>query len=229
MKKILFISLLATYLAPVALAQCDKIFDYREGTSWEWSYFDKKGKFSSKTIQKVEKYKDLSNGFAVTLSVVRSDDKGEQMPAQSLDMTCEDGTIYFDMKKFIPADYLNDSEEGMTVDIQGENLEMPVSMKTGDVLKDASVTMKIGSGDSPVNVNMTVSIYNRKVEGEEVITTPAGEFDCSIITQTIKTKTIVSMEMDSKEWYTPGVGMIKSESYRKGKMMGYSLLTNFKK
>ena len=229
MKKILFILFLATYLAPVALAQCDKLFDYKEGTSWEWSYYDKKGKFSSKTIQKVEEYKDLSNGFAVTLSVVNSDNKGEQMPPQSLDMTCKDGTIYFDMKKFVPDDYLKDSEEGMAIDIKGENLEMPITMKPGDVLKDASVTMKIGSGDSPVNINMTVSIYDRKVEGEETLNTPAGEFDCSIISQTIKTKTIVSIEMGSKEWYSPGVGVIKSESYRKGKMTGYSILTKFKK
>jgi hypothetical protein len=151
------------------------------------------------------------------------------MPPQSFDMTCEDGTIYFDMKKFIPNDYLDDSEEAMTIDIKGDNLEMPVSMKPGDVLKDASVTMKMGSGDSPVYINLVISIYNRKVEGEETLNTPAGEFDCSIITQTIKTKSIVSMEMDSKEWYTPGVGMIKSESYRKGKLMGYSILTNFTK
>jgi hypothetical protein len=228
MKK-LFVLFLATYLAPGAFAQCDKIFDYKEGSTWQWSYYDKKGKFSSKTIQTVEEYKDLGNGFAVTLSVVNSDNKGEQMPPQSFDMTCEDGTIYFDMKKFIPDNYLEDSEEGMSIDIKGDNLEMPVSMKPGDVLKDASVTMKMGSGDSPVNINLVISIYNRKVEGEETLNTPAGEFDCSIITQTIKTKSIVSMEMDSKEWYTPGVGMIKSESYRKGKLMGYSILTNFTK
>lgn len=228
MKK-LFVLFLATYLAPGAFAQCDKIFDYKEGSTWQWSYYDKKGKFSSKTIQTVEEYKDLSNGFAVTLSVVNSDNKGEQMPPKSFDMTCEDGTIYFDMKKFIPDNYLEDSEEGMSIDIKGDNLEMPASMKPGDVLKDASVTMKMGSGDSPVNINLVISIYNRKVEGEETLNTPAGEFDCSIITQTIKTKSIVSMEMDSKEWYTPGVGMIKSESYRKGKLMGYSILTNFTK
>jgi len=228
MKKLLLVLLFTAYMAPGVFAQCED-FDFKKGTTWQWSYYNKKGKFSSKTVQKVEEYKSIANGFEVTLLVVNSDSKGEQMPPQSMVMTCKDGTIYFDMKKFIPDEYFEDSESDMNIEVKGDNLSMPTDMKPGDRLRDASVSMKIGSSESPMNMRMTIDIFNRKVEGTETLNTPAGKFECSIISQTIKTKTIVSAEMDSKEWYSPGVGMIKSETYRKGKMIGYSILTNFTK
>ena len=76
-------------------------------------------------------------------------------------------------------------------------------------------------------MNISVTISDRKVVAEETLNTPAGEFDCAVLEQTVSTKMMMSIIMESKEWYTPGVGMIKSESYRKGKLTGYSLLTAF--
>jgi hypothetical protein len=229
MKKLLIFFAFGLIVSGRSYAQCNEMFDYQEGTSWQWTNYDKKGKFIGKSMQKIEKYQELGNGFEVTISLVQSDKKGEQTAPVSMDMACKDGVIYFDMKKFVPDEYLNDSEGEVSMEVTGDNLEMPTNMKAGDYLRDASVTMKLGGTGSPIALNMTVEIFNRKVEGEENLHTPAGEFDCFIITQSIKTKTIVSMQVESKEWYSQGIGMVKSESYRKGKLMGYSILTQFSK
>ena len=146
-----------------------------------------------------------------------------------MDMACKDGIVYFDMKKFVPDEYLNDSGGEVTMDVTGTSLELPINMKAGDYLKDASVSMNIGNSESPMGIKMTVDIFDRKVEAEEKLNTPAGEFDCFIITQSMKTKMMISMQMESKEWYSPGIGMVKSESYKKGKLMSYSILTQFSK
>ena len=227
MKKVLIFIVFAVFTGSTSFAQCNEMFDYQEGTSWQWTNYDKKGKRMGKSMQKIEKFNKLSNGFEVTISLVQVDKKGEQTEPVSMDMACKDGVIYFDMKKFIPNEYLEDGD--MSVEVTGENLEMPTNMKVGDYLRDASVTMNLGGSGSPMALNMTVEIFNRKVDGEEVLHTPAGEFDCFIISQSIKTKTVISMQMESKEWYSQGVGMIKSESYRKGKMIGYNILTQFSK
>ena len=229
MKKVLIFSALLLIVDNTSFAQCNEMFDYQEGTSWQWTNYDKKGKLMGKSMQKIESYKEVDNGFEVSISLVQSDKKGEQTEPVSMDMGCKDGVVYFDMKKFIPDEYMIDSEGEMTVEVTGENLEMPTNLKTGDYLKDASVTMDLAGSGSPMALKMTVEIYNRKVEGEETLHTPAGEFDCFIISQSIKTKTVISMQMESKEWYSIGIGMIKSESYRKGKMIGYNLLTQFSK
>lgn len=209
-------------------SQCDKIFDFREGTSWTWSNYDKKGKLLGKTIQKVDKYTEEGSSRAATLSVVSSDKKGEQSKPISMDMTCKDGVIYIDMKKFIPMEYMQDENGESSMKVSGSNLELPESMKVGDALRDATVTMNMASS-SPMTMNFTVQITDRKVESEETLNSPAGEFSCFVLSQKVTTKTIMSMTMETKDWYSPGVGSIKSESYRKGKMIGYTLLSAFNK
>jgi hypothetical protein len=155
-----------------------------------------------------------------------SDKKGEQTEPITMEMSCQDGVIYLDMKKFVPDEYLQD--ESFDLSLDASDLEMPEDMKVGDKLKDATVTMDM-SGGSPMAMKMTVKIHDRKVVAEETVNSAAGEFNCLVLQQKINTKMGMSMEMESKEWYAVGVGMIKSESYRKGKMIGYSLLTTFKK
>ena len=223
MKKVLTFIVFVFFTGVTAFAQCNEMFDFQEGTSWQWSNYDKKAKLLGKSMQKIEKFNKLSNGFEVTISMVQADKKGEQSEPISMDMACKDGVVYFDMKKFVPAEYLNDENGDATFTVTGENLEMPTNLKVGDYLRDASVTIDMTA------IKMTVEIFNRKVEGEENLHTPAGEFDCFIISQSIKTKAIISMQMESKEWYSQGTGMIKSESYKKGKLTGYTMLTQFSK
>ena len=80
-------------------------------------------------------------------------------------------------------------------------------------------------------MNMTTTITDRKVEKKETIETPAGSFHCLIVTQktTIANK-LLNKEYPSKDWYVPGFGVVRSESYKSnGKLMGYSLLTMYQK
>ncbi len=230
MKKAARATALILLIANLAYGQCEKLFDFKEGTSWKWANYDKKGKLLSKTFQRVEKFTQTGNGFAATVSVVQTDKEGAQGPKITMDMTCKEGVLYYDMKKFVPDEYLKDDEGGTTIAIEGKNLELPINMQPGDVLPDASVTMRLGSADSPMGLKMTVDIFNRKVEGQENLHTPAGQFDCLIIRQTIKTKAVVTFQMTSKEWFQPDVGMVKSETYnKKGKLTGYAILTEFRK
>jgi len=223
MKTILIILL----LGPIGnlFAQCNQMFDYKEGTSWQWANYDKKGKLLGESVQKVEKYVKLDNGFELELSVVSTDKKGKQAPTVTMDMSCREGIVHFDMKNFIPDEYMGEME----AEVSGSNLEMPTNMKVGDRLKDASIKMALTMGTSSMKMNINVDIIDRKVEGEETLKTPAGEFACLIISQSIKTKAIISMEINSKEWYSQGVGMVRSESLKNGKLIGYSILTAFNK
>ncbi|MEN8250170.1 MAG: hypothetical protein ABFS32_14655 [Bacteroidota bacterium] len=229
MKKIIALLLVSTLTTSILYAQCDQLLDYNEGTTWEYTNYDKKGKVVGKSVQKVVDMSTTANGLEVTLSTVITTD-GEEMPPMEMTLICKDGVIYYDMKKFVPDQYLNGEDDGPEIKIEGNNLEMPTNMKAGDVLNDASVKMSIGAADSPIPINMTVDIINRKVEAEENLNTPAGDFNCFVITQSVKTKLLMTFTMDSKEWYTPGVGMIKSETYnKKGKLTDYSVLTGYTK
>jgi hypothetical protein len=227
MKKVLIFTVVAVFSGSTSFAQCNAMFDFQEGTSWQWTNYDKKGKFMGKSMQKIEEFDNIDNGFEVTLSVVYSYRNGEQSEPVSMEMACKDGVVYFDMKKFLPVEHYEDGDISVTV--TGDNLEMPTDLKVGDYLRDASVTMDLMGGGAPTDVNLTIDIFNRMVEGEEILHTPVGEFNCFIISQSIKSKIVNSGQIDSREWYSQGTGMIKSETYRKGKIMGYSILTQFSK
>ena len=227
MKK-LIILLIASFTYTSLLAQCDKIFDFKEGTSWTWSNYNKKGKLLGKTIQKIDNLTINDDDRLAEISMVMVDDKGEQNSPVVMEMGCRDGVVYFDMKKFLPDEYLK--EEEMELAIEASNLEMPSNMEVGDRLNDGSVKMNISgatSGASAMGLSLSVLITDRKVVARETLNTAAGEFDCLILEQTMTTKMMVTMEMVTKEWYAVGVGMVKSETYRKGKLTGYSMLTAF--
>ena len=125
---------------------------------------------------------------------------------------CMKGLIMMDMKMSMPPG----KPSGIT-DAKVENffIEYPVTMNTGDNLKDGH--MEIETESKGMLQTTTLDVINRKVIGKEKITTPAGSWDCYVITNNtkLKIKTMgvgVPMNMDVTEWFAPGFGMIKTKS-----------------
>ncbi|MCF6353028.1 MAG: DUF3108 domain-containing protein [Cyclobacteriaceae bacterium] len=223
MKKYLLLA--ASVLFSVALsAQCNQYYHVKNGTSWTISNYNAKGKLQSKTIQKVAAYKESSNGFEATFEITLVDKNGEQTTLGANTLTCEGGVIYFDMNDLFPQEQMQ-SMQDFEMSVEGTNLELPASLKTGQELKDANIIMNISG---PMPMAFKIDVTERKVVGEETLNTPAGSFECFKISRKIQMKTIIKMETSSIEWYSKEVGMVKSESYnKKGKLISYSLLTAY--
>jgi hypothetical protein len=105
-------------------------------------------------------------------------------------------------------------------------MEYPQGMKVGDQLKDASMTMDVEN--KGMKQSVTIVVNNRKVEGKEPVTTPAGTWDCFKIS--FKSKVIIKtmgigipVNVDGTEWYAPGFGVVKSENKH-----GSSAITSIK-
>jgi hypothetical protein len=68
-----------------------------------------------------------------------------------------------------------------------------------------------------------VRLYNRKVTGNEIVTVAAGTFNTFVIEYDMKTvmdqnKIIHAVfEKHHKEWYAPGKGIVKTESFQPNK------------
>ena len=104
-----------------------------------------------------------------------------------------------------------------TTDAKVENvyIEYPSNMTAGDNLKDGH--MELEMYNKGMKQTLTLDVINRKVEGKEKITTPAGSWDCYKITNNtkMKMKTMgigVPMNMDVTEWFAPGFGVVKTQS-----------------
>ena len=227
MKYLLFVLLMLLPVASALSQECKAYIPYEEGTKSELTNYDKKGKVTGVVKQQITKVEHNGNSTLFSVHQVFNDPKSKEEPFET-DMTfkCVDGVFYIDMNGYLDKNQMNSYGE-MELKVTMDEIDIPSSYKVGQNLKDGSVNMEVVGG--PVPLKMSVKVVNRLVEGEEQLTTPAGTFNCIKISQDIVTKSIMTMKINAVEWYAEGVGVVKSETYRKGKLMGYSELTKFEK
>jgi hypothetical protein len=112
-------------------------------------------------------------------------------------------------------------------------LEYPVGMKAGDTLRGGSLMMSMsnnGAPNGPPNgppappnpfsqgATLNMSIFERKVLGQDTVTTTAGSWNCIKIAYKCKVNMksgpfpVPTQNIDGTEWYAPGIGIIKTES-----------------
>lgn len=224
-----FCSTLVLFLISVyTFAQCNDFYVLADGTTWTYENFNGKGKSVGKNDQKVTAYQATAGGYQATLRTVLYNEKGKKLTEADLDVKCEGGVFIMDMRRFIPQEQQK-AFDSYELKFETENLELPSKLSAGQTLKNGSVTMT--AVGSPIPMKMTVNITDRKVEGKETITTPAGTFECWKISSKSSTQMQMGVSMNlnfsTAEWFTEKAGMVKSESYDKnGNLASYTLLVN---
>ena len=168
------------------------------------------------------------SGSDVTFKIktIAQDKKGEDVYTNQFEAVCKDGKFDFGMAFKMDGNQLQVCED-MDVQVDASKFEIPdMDALPGTILDDATLAINVDTGI--MGVKMNIEITDRKVEKREELTTPAGSFDCIVLSQTIYTKMMIKITASSKEWYSENIGMVRSESYnKKGKLMGYSELTKY--
>ena len=206
----------------VLQAQCNQYYQIEDGTEWEIQNFNAKGKLTGTNKQKVTTFNKTSGGFEAIIHSVLVNDKGKQNMEGDLNFKCDGGTMYLDMRNFVSEDQMK-AYKDFEMKIESENLEIPSTLTPGQTLKDASLLLT--TVNAPFPMKLKIFITDRKVEGKESITTPAGTFECIKVTAKMSIQSIINANFSTIEWIAPKVGVVKTESYNKsGKLVGYSLL-----
>lgn len=204
----------------LACAQCNPFFTYKEGDKWEITNYNGKGKVEGRQVSEVKSLSESAGGWEAAVNFTLFDKKDKVVYDKEVGMKCDGGTVFMDMSQFLPDEQL-EAFKDMNMRVDMDHIEIPSNLKPGMTLDDGSVTI---SGDIPLRI--TVNITNRKVEGKESLTTPAGTFECYKITYDVGTKTVVNVQGKGTDWIAEEVGVVKTESYNKsGKLIGYSQLT----
>jgi hypothetical protein len=203
-------------------------FAFKEGVSMELTHYDKKGKPTAITKQKVLEVSDVADGFKATIEMENTDEKGKRPSNNNYDITCKGNSVFVDMRSMIrPESSYAANQPDMEVEITGDAMEFPMELTPGQTLPDGSMEMKTSLNGMKI-MGIKLSITNRKVAGTETITTPAGTFECIKMTQDTDMQAILKMNVKSVTWYAKGVGMVKTENYDKnGKLEGSTVLTKF--
>lgn len=222
--------LIALFSSLFVFAQCNDYYVIDEGSEWTYENFNGKGKSAGKNQQKVTAFQKTANGFKATVHSVMTDQKGKNMMEGDLEMSCENGIMIIDMRKFLPEEQMK-AFSSYEMQMESENLELPSKLAVGQTLKNGSI--KMTSVGSPMAMTMEVTISERKVVAKESITTPAGTFQCYKITSKSNSKMHMGINMSfdfgNTEWIAEKVGMVKSESTdKKGNPGGSTVLISRK-
>lgn len=227
MKKYTLIPLFLTLIIYQSQAQCtNPFYQFKEGMVMEIENYDANDKPQGKNETRVISWSETPSGYEATLAYKIFDKKGKQIADGEYKAECAEGIIRIQMSAFIPDESLQAFKD-MEMEMKMDNLEFPSDLKAGQTLKDASFEMT--AKNSPMPMKFIFNITDRKVEGKESVTTPAGTFDCFKISEKTHSKMMISnMEFTTVQYIAEKYGAVKTETYRSnGKLMGYSLLTKF--
>ncbi|MGB3342667.1 MAG: hypothetical protein WBA61_02025 [Aequorivita sp.] len=228
MKNIITLAILSLCMIPLATAQndCNMYYPLNEGATFQLTSYDKKNKPTAVLDYKVLKIANSAAGKVGTIYGTVKDEKGKMLGELEYDVICKDNKLSVDYQSMLSPQMMEQFKE-MDYEISGTNLDWPNDLSVGMILPDGNMTMKIGMGG--MNMTMTVDQKNRKVIGKEKMTTPAGTFDCYVITYNTDVKMGINQTTSSKQWVSEGVGMVKQEDSQKGKITNTTMLTAISK
>ena len=208
---------------------CNFYFPTKKGTIVETTSYTKKDKVTSVLNQTVLESSNTGGVQTVKVRNEVKDDKSGTINTSEFSMKCENGNFYVNMESYLNQEQMS-AYQGMEIDIDAKDLEMPANLKVGQTLTDGSVTATIRNSGIKM-LTMVVNVQNRKVEAFEKITTPAGTFDCVKIYYDVKAKFgFIKVKASGRQWFSKEVGIVKTENYnKKGKLESYSLITKITK
>jgi hypothetical protein len=152
---------------------------------------------------------------------------------------CLKDKVLFDITSMLKADKMGGADKNMEIKIESGYLEITPNLAIGQSLPEnkITVTMSEKKSGNPFG-STTITIQDKKVEGKETITTPAGTYNCFKITYNSKIEAKLAtnnLSMPAQSY--PGVyyvskevGLVKSINLdKKNAVRSYTLLTKVKK
>ncbi|MBU2951914.1 hypothetical protein KO493_14535 [Tamlana agarivorans] len=220
-----FMGLFASFTTQAQSSCSSDYYPLDKGTVYELTHYDKKGKVDWITKNEVT----ATTSSTATVHTVQTSSDGEEKINASYTVKCEANGIAMDLNQIISEQIAaNMTNPDIKMEMSGTDVIVPNDLKVGQTLPDSELNLDIIAPSTTINCHVETS--ERKVIGEESVTTPAGTFDCVVMTQKTDIKMLVSKHTNSKIWLSKGVGVVKQETYnKKGKLQGRDVLTSFKK
>ncbi|MBV7532117.1 hypothetical protein [Chitinophaga sp. sic0106] len=227
MKYVLFV-LIALCGSTSAIAQnCTGYYYLLKNASIEMTILDANGKPAGKTIYNITDVRNTGNTTESDFTNTFYDKNNKAMSASTGHFQCGSNGVAIDMKVTMPAmPQMKDMK--MTGTSNAALLDYPATMHVGQELQGGS--FELTGNMSGMDVGISYTISNRKVAGQESVTTAAGTWKCFKITYDLNFQMKmmgkgVPMKFNAIEWFAPDFGAVKTASMKDGKNMGGTLIT----
>ena len=227
MKK-LFLFVAFIFIGMVSKAQ-EIFFPTKEGTVLVYKMFDKKDNETNMMRYTIMHINRNGSDMDITYLVESIDPKEKLLFKEEITIHQKGDMLYCDMSNFVnKAAFQQNGEIPAEIQVTGNNMEIPSNPKPGDILPDANVEMAMKMGF--INMKISAQVTNRKVEAIEDITVKAGTFKGYKFSSEVTASAMgIKMKTNNLDWYTKGVGIVKTESYDKnGKLHSHRELIELK-
>ena len=218
---------------------CGKLIFFQQGAEIEATSYNDEGTAMSVQVTKIL---SVTNNGGFTIASVEGTDTGldgeKKSTSVKYDYKCDGNKIYFDI-----ASMFRSAEKEQDATFESSLIEYPINLEMGGDLPDA-VGMMSSIKDGKKST-MKYVYKNRKVEGREEVTTPAGRWTCYKVTSSIEVEMdIPGMDDKTKEmmkkmregmktsgitWFAPDFGIVKMEMYVNGKLQSKNEVTAVKR
>jgi len=216
-------------LCGMALKAQKTFFPTKEGTVLVYKTFDKKDKVTNMLRYTIKHVNISGSDLDITYLVESIDPKDKLVYKDEITIHQKDEKLYLDMSNLIyKATFQQNGEIPVNIQVKGNNMEIPVNLKPGDVLPDANVEMASEKGF--IIMKISAEVTNRKVEAIENVTVKAGTFKAYKFTSDVNSSTMgINVKAKNIDWYVKGIGAVKTESYdKKGKLQSHTELVELK-
>ena len=219
----------------VAQADCSTYILLQDNASYELLSYDKKDKQTARVAYKVKNVNRSGGQVEATVRSQTYDEKDKLMTEGEFKIGCNNGNIWMDMSSMMNPQML-DAYKSMDVSMQGDKMLYPTNLKVGQQLENSTLKMEVKDKSSGQNIStMVMSIVDRKVEGKENVKVPAGSYDSYKINQRMEMENhamgmkMPGVQVQTVEYFVPKIGVVRSEAYRNGQLMSYTVLSKVNK
>ena len=202
---------------------------FKPGMSYELLSYTAKDKPNGKLTYTIKEARREGANTVIELEFQMIDEKGKsQVNPSVVRYTCTGTEMIADLSGMMNASAgsLKNSE----VRMKTNQLVYPTKLVSNVKLPDGLLESELYT-DGNKMMDMTISMANRQVGGQESITVPAGTYNAWKITSDSEMKNRVmgmglpAFRMQTISYRTDDVLMdIRTETYRNGKLMGYIVL-----
>ncbi len=229
------VTLTAGFPQQVLAQDCSGYYLLSNNAEYEMITYDKKDKLTGRVHYKVTSVNSSPNETEATIHSKVFDNKGKLTTEGDYVVTCKGESISIDMRSIMNQGML-EAYKDMEVKMQGDFIDYPTSLSAGQKLNDGTMTIDVlDKKNGQALSSIVMSITDRKVGDKESINVPAGSYNAYKINQEMEMQTkamgmnLPSSRIQTVEYFAPGVGVVRSESYRNGKLMSYSVLNKVSK
>lgn len=221
LQKIIPTFLLSVSFAAALGQNCKDAHYLKPGAKLEMTVSDANGALKAKEVYTYSDIQNAGSGYAATMQKTKYDKSGKQIETGKADIICGDGGMKISFQ-LPPMDDSKSAPEPVF-------FSYPANMKPGQEL-EANLKFAFDGRSNGKKMNVSMEVANRRVIGNEKVSTPAGSWTAVKIgyDMNIRFKVVgigIPMKLRITEWYVPGIGVVRSDTYRGDKLEETSVAT----